>query len=299
MRLRITDIRDHSIREVDLSPDSCDMAGWQDGISGWAIGPKGSGAAIELDEPLGECHVGVFNFTFQLLLWGVAKQLPNIWLYPIGRPPSKLLPLEPERWLLVEREDLRRVAMGGDVRLRIDLGPIRFGNYIIESLGVIGSTDGCCAHCNEPLRMYYRVGTEQVCPDCTEKLKQKRGTEHAGIFRRAVYAGVAAAVAGGAIHWFLLASLHVSVGSILIGVLVGFAMRVASKDTTEPKHSRTAIILTLVAGSLSWWLSQGSLMSALYLAIGVIVAWRITARYVPLVIHGPYQSKARSSSDGP
>jgi len=276
------------------------MAGWQDGISGWAIGPKGSRAAIELDEPLGECRVGVFSFTFQLLLWGVAKQLPDVWLYPIGRPPSKLLPLEPERWLLVERDDLRRVAMGGDVRLRIDLGPIRFGNYIIESLGVAGPSDGCCSHCNEPLRMYFRVGSEQVCPDCTEKLKQKRGAELAGFYRRAVCAGIAAAVVGGAIHWTMITAFHVTFGSILIGILVGFAMRVASKDTAEHKHSLTAAILTLVAGSLPWWLNTGSLMSVLYLVIGVFVAWRITARYVPLVIHGPYQSKSSTnSSDRP
>ena len=275
------------------------MPGWQDGIFGWAIGQKGSGSTIELDEPLGECHVGVFSFTFQLLLWGVAKQLPNIWLYPIGRPTNKLVPLEPDRWLLVEREDLRRVAMGGDVRLRIDQSPIRFGNYIIECLKVSAPADECCAHCNQPLRMYFRVGSEQVCPACTEKLRQKRSTDLAGIFRRAVFAGVAAAVAGGAIHWILLTALRVTFGSILIGVLVGFAMRIASKDTIERKHTVTAAVLTLIAGSIPWWLSQGSLLSAVYLAIGVFAAWRITARYVPLVIHGPYQTKARSNSDGP
>ena len=267
------------------------MAGWQDGISGWAIGPKGSGASIELDEPLGDCRVGVFSFTFQLLLWGVAKQLPDIWLYPIGRPGSKLLPLEPERWLLVEREDLRRVAMGGDVRLRIDQSPIRFGNYIIECLKESAPSDECCAHCNQPLRLYFRVGTEQVCPGCTETLQQKRSAEHAGIYRRALFAGVAAAIVAGAIHWLLLAKLRVSFGSILIGVFVGFAMRIVSKDTTKLKHRLTAAILTFVAGTLPWWLRQGSLLSAVYLAIAVFAAWKITARYVPLVIQGPFQSK--------
>jgi len=79
------------------------MSGWQSGVAGLSIGQKGSGAPIELDEPLGECHVGVFTFSFQVLLWGVAKQLPDVWLFPQDKPTSRLVPFEPERWLLIDR----------------------------------------------------------------------------------------------------------------------------------------------------------------------------------------------------
>src|SRR6185369_9937912 len=101
---------------------SCDMNGWQSGIAGWSIGAKGSGASIEVDESLGECHVGVFAFRYQLVLWGQAKDLPEIWLYPQGRP-GTLVPFEPARWLLADREELGRVAMGGDIRVRFDQSP--------------------------------------------------------------------------------------------------------------------------------------------------------------------------------
>ena len=68
------------------------MTGWQSGVVGWSIGPKGSGAPIEIDEPLSECRVGVFAFSYHVLLWGVAKELPEIWSFPQERSTEKLVP---------------------------------------------------------------------------------------------------------------------------------------------------------------------------------------------------------------
>src|SRR5436190_4075864 len=207
------------------------MAGWQSGVVGWSIGQKGSGARIELDEPLGECHVGVFTFSLGLLLWGVAKQLPDVWLLiPQGRPPGTLVPFEPERWLLIEREEISRVAMGGDVRLRLDQSPVRFGNYILEILTAPAIAKERCGFCGEPLRVYFRVGNQQTCPACTDKFKQERRANLARYYRRALGAGIVAASAGGVIHGVLVRAAHVSFTSILIGMFVGFAMRIASKE---------------------------------------------------------------------
>jgi hypothetical protein len=300
VRVRLTDIRDHSVRELDLPLESRDMRGWQSGVVGWSIGQKGSGAPIELDEPLGECHVGVFTFTFQQLIWGVAKELPEIWLFPQERSSSRLVPFEPERWLLLDREELSRVAMGGDVRLRFDQSPIRFGNYILESLQATEIAKDCCAFCNEPLRSYFRVGNQQACPACTQKFKQEMDARLARYYRRALVAGILVAIAGGVIHGVLLAAAHVSFGSIPIGILVGIAMRIASKESAGTRHRLTAVILTFVAGSLPWWRellpsggqwSNGTTMSAVYLAVGMFAAWTVAARNVPTEIHGPFQSK--------
>ena len=219
MRVRLTDIRDDSVQELELPSSACDMPGWQDGVVGWSIGPKGSGAPIEIDEPLAECRVGVFRAGFQILLWGVAKKLPDIWLFPIGMSTSKLVPIERERWLLVEREDLGRVAMGGNVRLRIDQSPIRFGSYILECLKTAEHSEGCCAFCSQPLHMYFRVGSQQACPACTEKFKQETRADLDRYYRRALRHGIVVALAGSAIHSVLLSAAHVSFGSILIGIL--------------------------------------------------------------------------------
>jgi hypothetical protein len=300
VRVRLTDIRDHSSRELDLPLESRDMPGWQSGIVGWSIGEEGSGAPIELDEPLGECHVGVFSVSFQLLLWGVAKELPDIWLFPQGTSTQRLVPFQPERWLLIDREELSRVAMGGDVRLRLDQSPIRFGNYILESLQAIEPAKECCAFCNALLRTYFRVGNQQACPACTQKFRQEMSANLARFYRRALGYGIAAAIAGGVIHGVLLAAAHVSFGSILIGVLVGMAMRIASQESAGIRHRWTAVVLTLVAGSLPWWRAlfpfgaqwnTGTTMSAIYLAVAMFAAWAVAARNVPTEIDGPFQSK--------
>jgi len=266
------------------------MPGWQSGVVGWSIGPKGSGAPIELDEPLGECRVGIFRASFQVLLWGVAKNLPDVWLFPIGMSTSRLVPIEPERWLLVEREDLSRVAMGGNVRLRIDQSPIRFGNYVLECLKANEPTDGCCEFCNEPLRMYFRVGSQRLCPACTEKFKEETRSSLARYFRRALRDGIAAAIVSGVIHSFLLAVMHISFGSVFIGVLVGITMRIASKESAGIRYQLTAVLLTLAAGSQPWWrgMGNGTTMAAVYLAIGMVAAWMVAARNVPTAIHGPF-----------
>jgi hypothetical protein len=299
VRIRLTDIRDHSVQELDLPLTACDMPGWQSGVVGWSIGPKGSGAPIELDEPMADCRVGVFRASFQVLLWGVAKTLPDIWLFPIGMSTSRLVPIEPERWLMVEREDLGRVAMGGNVRLRIDQSPIRFGNYILECLKTAEPSEGGCAFCSEPLHMYFRVGSQQACPACTEKFKQETRASLDRYYRRALRDGIVVALVGGAIHGVLLAAVHVSFGSIFIGILVGFAMRIASKESAGIRYQLTAVLLTFVAGSLPWWRGllpgAGSTVAAIYLAIGMVAAWTVTARNIPTAIHGPFEFRGRGN----
>jgi len=43
---------------------------------------------------------------------------------------------------------------------------------------------------------------------------------------------------------------------------------------------------------LPWLRSPGTTMSAVYLAIGMVAAWMLTARNARTEIHGPFQSKA-------
>jgi hypothetical protein len=59
-----------------------------------------------------------------------------------------------------------------------------------------------------------------------------------------------------------------------------------------------AIALTFVAGSLPLWgIADGStrMTGAIYLAIGILVAWIIARRNVPTEIHGPFQSNDNRS----
>ena len=295
MRVRITDIRDHSVQEMDLSPDSRDMSGWQPGVIGWSFGQKGSGSPIELDEPLGECRVGVFTFTFQVLLWGVGKELPDVWLFPQDKPTNRLVPFNPELWLRLDREELKRVSMGGDIRLRFDQSPVRFGNYILESLKAPESAKERCAFCDEPLQTYFRVGSQPACAACTQKFRQEMLANLARYYRRALGIGIVMAIVGGTIHGLLLANAGVSLGAILIGVLVGMAMRVASRESAGVRYRVTAAVLTFIAGTLVTFgvlrSTTGMLIPTIYLAVGVFAAWKTAARNVRTEIQGPFQAK--------
>ena len=294
VRIRVTDIRDHSVQELELAPDSRDLPGWQSGVAGWSIGPKGSGAPIELDEPLDGCSLGVFAFSYHVLLWGRAKEPPEVWSFPQDKPTASLVPFDPKRWLLIDRQELGRVAMGGgDVRLRFDQSPMRFGNYIFESLPEISVAKDCCAFCNEPLRSYFRVGSQQACTACTQKFRKEMDAKLAVYYRRALAAGIVLAMVGGAIHSVLVASARVNFGSTLIGVLVGMAMRIGSKESAGIRHRLTAVVLTLTAGSLPWWLGLLPVggMSVVYVAGGMLAAWILSARNARTEIHGPFQSK--------
>ncbi len=298
------------------------MPGWQDGVIGWSIGPKGSGAPVELDEPLGECRVGIFTVSYHVLLWGRAKQLPDVWILPLGKSSARLVPFEPERWLQIDREDLRRVAMGGDVRLRLDQSPVRFGNYIIERLKDTEVAREVCAICNEPVRTYFRIGSSQACAACTEKFRQKFRTNRTRHYWKALGAGMAASVLAAWIHGALVATADISFGPLLIGAFVAAVIRLAARGTGGLRYKITAISLTYVAGTLPvsllrpdrvplWTkVGRGLLLPigifrsagpvaanpttwtfAVYLALGMFAAWGITPANAAPRISGPFQTK--------
>ena len=182
--------------------------------------------------------------------------------------------------------------MGGDVRLRLDQSPVRLGNYILEFQNAASVARESCSFCNEVLVTYFRVGSQPACPSCTEKFKQERSANLARYYWRALGVGFVVAIASSLIHSALLAKAGISFGSVLIGAVVGFSIRIASRETAGVRHRITAVILTLLAGSLPLGLQKsGTTLAVLYLAIGMLAAWTIAARNVRTEIHGPFQSK--------
>jgi hypothetical protein len=179
--------------------------------------------------------------------------------------------------------------MGGDIRLRFDQSPVRFGNYILESLNAGEASKDCCGFCNEPLHTYYRVGSQQACPACTEKFRQEMQSNLARYYRRSLVIGIASGILGLLIHRFVLLPAGLSFGPILIGLLVGFTMRTASKESAGVQYRMTAAAITLLAGVLPS--TSFTLTATIYIAIGMFAAWTVSARNVRTAIHGPFQSK--------
>jgi len=118
------------------------MPGWNSFVDGWSLGPVGSGAAIELDEPLNGFRLGIFPVSNHVLLWGqAADATPDVYRLVtsgfLGNLASFLrkvgaLGLARSAWVKLSAQDLRAQAQPGHIRLRFDRRPIRIGHSIIE-----------------------------------------------------------------------------------------------------------------------------------------------------------------------
>jgi hypothetical protein len=104
---------------------------------------------------------------------------------------------------------------------------------------------------------YYTINGRPICEPCRERFEQERGGR--GSFGAALAFGLGAAVAGAAIYYGIVAATGYELGlvAIVVGVLVGKAVRRG-------------------AGARSGWQYRGLAVFLTYLAM--------TATYVPLVL---------------
>jgi hypothetical protein len=104
-----------------------------------------------------------------------------------------------------------------------------------------------CAVCKQPLRdSYYEVNGKVVCPDCRTRLEAHVA---AGSFANAVLLGLGAAVLGAGIYFAieLLTGYAFGLVAIVVGLLVGTAVRKASRGAGGWRYQALAIALTYFA----------------------------------------------------
>ena len=137
-RARIIDVRTHQGSTVTLSRDSRDFHHWNLNLTGWSIGPIGSGSAMEIDEPIEPGQIGVFTNHHAILCWRKSPDFPDIYwphytigqnlidlIFPNGRNPF----LSRIRWT----KNLPAVVPeSGGFRLRFDWSPLRIGNFVFD-----------------------------------------------------------------------------------------------------------------------------------------------------------------------
>ncbi len=107
---------------------------------------------------------------------------------------------------------------------------------------------GACASCGQPLRdVYYDVNGRTLCESCRAKAEASwsSGTS-AGRFAKALVFGVAAAAAGTALYYGVLALTGYEVGliAIVVGFLVGTAVKKGSQGRGGWKYQALAMFLT-------------------------------------------------------
>jgi hypothetical protein len=128
--------------------------------------------------------------------------------------------------------------------------------------GPNGGTDSglACAMCSAPLRtQYFHVGEQPACGACkeaVERANQKAATQsrRAGIMARAFGLGLAAAIAGAILYYGVIAITGWEIGlvAIVIGFMVGFAVRKGSGNAGGRRYQVLAVVLTYFAVGLAY-----------------------------------------------
>ena len=108
-----------------------------------------------------------------------------------------------------------------------------------------------CAVCSRPLSdWYFEAGGKIVCPSCQQMIaSQLTGGSGFGRFLKATVFGVVAGMGGAMIWWAVRALLHMQIGliAILVGFMVGGAVRAGSKNRGGVAYQILAVVLTYLA----------------------------------------------------
>ena len=117
-----------------------------------------------------------------------------------------------------------------------------------------------CANCGALIEtQYYHVGDHTVCETCKRKIEGQlaaamaRG-KGAGAMMRAVFLGLGAAILGAAIYYGVIAATNLEIGiiAILIGYMVGWAVRKGSRGVGGRRYQVLAVLLTYFAVGLAY-----------------------------------------------
>ena len=107
---------------------------------------------------------------------------------------------------------------------------------------------GVCAECGQPLRdVYYEVNGRVLCERCRRAAEASWAAgSSAGRFGKAIVFGLAAAAAGSALYYGVLALTGYEFGliAIVVGVLVGAAVKKGSAGRGGWKYQTLAMFLT-------------------------------------------------------
>ena len=111
-----------------------------------------------------------------------------------------------------------------------------------------------CVFCKNPITgVYYRYAGEMACENCGRQRGEMLRPAGAGVFGRSVLFGIGAAIAGCIIFALVgLTGYSFSLISILVGWMVGKAMRKGSGGRGGRKYQLVAVLLTYGAITTSY-----------------------------------------------
>ncbi len=111
-----------------------------------------------------------------------------------------------------------------------------------------------CARCRQPIEStYYLAGGNKLCPRCRDGLAGQVGQRPGlGLFCRAAGFGIAGALLGAALWALVVIATGYQLGliAVLVGVLVGHAVRLGARRRSGRSLQVLAVLLTFLG--LSW-----------------------------------------------
>ena len=113
----------------------------------------------------------------------------------------------------------------------------------------------CCAFCKSSIsNSHYRVAGAVTCPSCAERRRAfQTPPQGGGIFLRAALYGLGAAVLGSIMYALIsLTGFQFSIVAIAVGVLVGKAIRHATRGRSSRRYQVLAVLLTYTAITTSY-----------------------------------------------
>lgn len=144
--------------------------------------------------------------------------------------------------------------------------------------GVPGTT--ACAACARPITdVYFEAGGKVVCPECSQIIlaSQMGGSGAAHFFKAAVF-GLGAGLVGAAIWWTVRHFLNMQIGliAILVGFMVGGAVRAGSQNRGGIGYQLLAVLLTYICIAANYvpdiiretYASEGAADAPMWLVVG-------------------------------
>jgi hypothetical protein len=188
-------------------------------------------------------------------------------------------------------------------------------NLSFERADLAPSTPTSCASCNDPIvSTYYGWGGNSVCPACHQKLAGSHAKS--GSFVSALVLGGVAAALGAAAYYGIAALTGMEFGliAIVVGIVVGKAVRVGAGSYAKKRYRALAVLLTyasitatyvpfvlegapdmpVVGAAIFAFVLPGmmlmdleNLLGLIILAIGVYEGWKFSAP-PDVVVQGPF-----------
>ena len=148
--------------------------------------------------------------------------------------------------------------MSADSSTRPEADNLQFDRAVDPSVADASNGAPTCSTCNAPIRMYYYdIDGATVCSTCKQGVERASGTGAGGAkggMLKVVLAGLGTAVAGAIIYYSVMEYLNLEIGyvAILIGFMVGYAVRGAAAGRGGRRYQLLAAGLTYFAVALAY-----------------------------------------------